>query len=350
MPIAPDTRSRTVILTMAALLSVGLTSGCGQRIERAASQNSPISRELGQDEATSQLETAVDRSGSDPYLVVLGVAQDGGAPQAGTKDPLAWQPERQRRVVSLALVSPRSGRRYLFEATPDFRQQLATLDRLAPDARTPGLDGVFLTHAHMGHYTGLMFLGFESIGATGTAVYAMPRMARYLETNGPWSQLVDRRNIELRELADGVPVALEAGVAVTPFSVPHRQEYSETVGFRIDGPHRSVLFLPDINSWQEWADQGVQIEQLLEQVDVAYLDGAFWDHGEIPGRDMSQFPHPMMVETMDRFASLPPELRARVRFLHLNYTNPALDPDSEQAAEVKRRGFRVAEELETVPM
>lgn len=286
------------------------------------------------------------------YLVVLGIAQDGGVPQAGTKSRPSWRPEGfERLVTSLALVDEPAGRRYLFEATPDLRRQLARLDDLAPDPRTPGLDGVFLTHAHMGHYTGLMFLGHESMGARGVPVYAMPRMADFLRTSGPWSQLVKYQNIELRPLADGEPVQLGA-LDVTPFLVPHRQEYSEVVGYRIDGPshadgtRRSVLFVPDIDGWDDWEAAGVRLGDQLRTVDVAFLDATFFANGEVPGRDMSGFPHPRIRETIERLAKLSAEDRAKVRLIHLNHTNPALVPGTPEREELEAAGLRVADEGE----
>jgi pyrroloquinoline quinone biosynthesis protein B len=288
---------------------------------------------------------------SAPYLVVLGIGQDGGVPQAGSKDHPGWNdPGSKRLVVSLGVVDPATSERWLFEATPDLRQQLHHLDELHPVEATPGLQGVFLTHAHMGHYAGLMYLGHESMGARDVPVYGMPRMLEYLSNNGPWEQMVRYRNIELRELADGIPVTLNDRLTVTPFSVPHRPEYSEVVGFRIDGPTRSILFIPDIDSWEEWEELGTRIEDLIEDVDVAYLDASFFDHNEIPGRDMSEFPHPPIVHSMERFAPLPAETRARIRFIHLNHTNPALRPESEARAAIDRNGFRVAEEMERVEL
>jgi pyrroloquinoline quinone biosynthesis protein B len=286
-----------------------------------------------------------------PYLVVLGIAQDAGVPQAGTRDHPGWDdPAYRRLATSLAIVDPATSERWLFEATPDFREQLHRLDETAPVAAAPGLAGVFLTHAHMGHYAGLMYLGHESMGAQGVPVYAMPRMRSVLRGGAPWSQLVRYGNIELRRLEDGVGVALSDRLRVTPFLVPHRQEYSEVVGFRIDGPNRAVLFLPDIDSWEEWDRWGVKLEDTLESVDVAYLDATFYAHCEIPGRDMSGFPHPFIAHTMTRLADLPESERAKVRFIHLNHTNPALGPDSQARREIERRGFRVAEEGERVEL
>ena len=288
-----------------------------------------------------------DEANTDPYLVVLGISQDGGTPQAGTKEHPGWADnEFRRRVVSLAVVDPVSRERWLFEATPDFREQLHQLDRLAPVTDRPGISGVFLTHAHIGHYTGLMFLGHESIGAKDVPVYAMPKMAEFLRGNGPWNQLVKYRNIELRGMADRRAVRLNSRLSVTAFLVPHRQEFSEVVGFRIDGPDRSVIFIPDIDSWKEWDEAGTRIEDMIASVDAAYLDGSFFANGEIPGRDMSGFPHPFITHSMRRFSSLPAKEKSKVRFIHLNHTNPAIWPDSDERATVIRKGFRIADEGE----
>jgi pyrroloquinoline quinone biosynthesis protein B len=288
-----------------------------------------------------------------PYLIVLGMAQDGGVPQAGDPRPERWSdPAFRRLATSLALVDPAGGRRWLFDATPDFPAQLHRLDQAAPvpgQAR-PGLAGIFLTHAHIGHYGGLMFLGHEVMGAREVPVWAMPRMAEFLVGNGPWQQLVRYRNIALQPLAAGEAVELGAGLRVTPFLVPHRQEYSEVVGYRIEGPTASVLFIPDIDSWAQWDGQGVRIEDEIARVDVAYLDGTFHANGEIPGRDMSGFPHPFISASLERFAALPATQRARIRFIHLNHSNPAHWTDSDARRAVEAAGMRVAVEGERVAL
>src|SRR5207253_749477 len=126
---------------------------------------------------------------------------------------------------------PQSRQRWLIDATPDFPSQLRTLDEAAPRAaNAPLLDGILLTHAHIGHYLGLAQLGREVLGAHAIRVYAMPRMRAFLEANGPWDQLVRLHNIELTPLTAGVEVALNERIAITPLVVPHRDEYSETVG------------------------------------------------------------------------------------------------------------------------
>ena len=209
---------------------------------------------------------------------------------------------------------------------------------------------MFLTHAHIGHYTGLMFLGHESMGARSVPVYAMPLMRAFLESNGPWDQLVRFKNISIQALQDEQVVRLADDLSVRPFLVPHRQEYSEVVGYRIDGPNKSALFIPDIDSWRDLDAQGIAIEDLISGVDVAYLDGTFFSNGEIPGRDMSGFPNPFITDSLKRFSRLSEHHRSKIRFIHLNHTNPAQTPGSEAARSVRDAGMAIASELDVFPM
>ncbi|MFZ9051245.1 MAG: MBL fold metallo-hydrolase [Steroidobacteraceae bacterium] len=289
-------------------------------------------------------------SNSDPYLVVLGIAQDGGFPQLGTPPGDAWKGEARRLVSCLGLVDPASGERWLFDATPDIAEQVQRLDLLAPRAPgAPVVNGILLTHAHIGHYTGLMALGREALGARDIPVHVMPRMQAFLAGNGPWSQLVELNNIRLLPLEANTPVQLNPRLSVIPLRVPHRDEYSETIGFLIAGPGARALYLPDIDKWERWDEAGTRLEEVLAGVDMAWIDGTFMEDGEIPGRAMAEIPHPFMVETMARIEARAPNLRERIQFIHLNRTNPALlrdalGPGNASPDELERRGFKVARE------
>ena len=275
------------------------------------------------------------------WLYVLGIAQDAGYPQTGCYLPHCMAPREdpslRRLATSIALVDEGSASKYLFEATPDINEQLYRLHRVAPDEHYM-LGGVFLTHAHIGHYTGLMQFGHEAMGARGIEVYAMPRMRAFLSRNGPWSQLVDYGNIVLRPAETG-RVELAPGVSVSAFVVPHRDEFSETVGYRIHGPGKSALFVPDIDKWSEWHED---IRDLVREVDYALLDATFYADGEIPGRDMSEVPHPFVAESMALFESLSDEEKKRIIFIHMNHTNPLLRDGSPERRVVNDAGFRVA--------
>jgi pyrroloquinoline quinone biosynthesis protein B len=248
----------------------------------------------------------------------------------------------RRKVSCLAVVDPAAGQFWLLDATPDFAEQHRMAQHLLP-GRTLELAGILLTHAHVGHYTGLMHLGREAMGASGVPVYAMPRMAGFLRQNGPWSQLVALGNIELRPLAADSAVALNERLRVTPLPVPHRDEFSETVGFRVQGPGGSLLYLPDIDKWERWRSD---IAGLVGKVDWALLDGTFFRNGEIPGRDMSEIPHPFIEESMARFSVLSAMERSKISFIHFNHTNPVLRENSEAARSVVEQGFGLAAEGE----
>jgi pyrroloquinoline quinone biosynthesis protein B len=154
------------------------------------------------------------------WQCVLGIAQDAGYPQAGCRKGCcekAWNdPALRRHATCLAIVDPESGQRWLIECTPDFPKQLHQLDAIAAPTNGLGIDGIFLTHAHIGHYTGLMHLGREVIGAGSVPVFAMPRMKQFLRSNGPWSQLVTANNIHIRELLESRPEKLNHRIRATP--------------------------------------------------------------------------------------------------------------------------------------
>jgi len=286
-----------------------------------------------------------------PFVVVLGIAQDAGFPQAGTKKNAAWSDHTLRRKATcLAIVDPRTGQRWMLDATPDFKEQLYELDQIAPHAGRPGLSGIFLTHGHMGHYTGLIHLGREAIGASGVPVYAMPRMKKFLETNGPWELLVRLKNIVLRPLSHKKSVQLASDLSVTPFLVPHRDEYTETVGFEIKGPRRSIIFIPDIDKWEKWDAKGGNIEKMIKRTDYALLDGTFFKDGEIPGRAMSQIPHPFIEESMKRFSKLSAKQKSKIHFIHLNRTNPAIQSGNKAVRMITDKGFRLAKPLQRIAL
>jgi pyrroloquinoline quinone biosynthesis protein B len=272
-----------------------------------------------------------------PYIIVLGIAQDGGAPHAAcTKDCCIdkWDnPKLHNQVSSLGIVDPSTNEVWMIDATPDFSLQLNTLTM--DQKRT--FKGVFLTHAHIGHYTGLIHLGREVMGAKQIPVYAMPKMKRFLTTNGPWSQLVDLNNIDIKNLQNNTKIQLNNNLSITPFIVPHRDEFSETVGYKISGPNKSLIFIPDIDKWEKWSQN---IEDVVENNDFSLLDGTFYDINELPGRDMSEIPHPFIVESMEILDNV--TNKASVYFIHLNHTNPALDRQSNAIKMIKNSGFNVA--------
>jgi len=232
----------------------------------------PSEKQTQSQDADQHSATAETKSGVE--LIILGTIQDAGSPQIGCKKTCCaklWDnPPQDRKVVSLGIMDHDNGKQYILEASPDYKYQQAILSEKAGQATDKLADGIFITHAHIGHYTGLMQLGREALGANALPVYVMPKMKSFLTNNGPWSQLVKLNNIQLKSMKNEVPTQLSEVLNITPFRVPHRDEYSETVGFKIEGPQKTVLFIPDIDKWQKW---DTDILEVIRSVDLSFLDG-----------------------------------------------------------------------------
>ena len=277
------------------------------------------------------------------YITILGTAQDGGFPHIGCQkkccDDFYKGILPKQQVVSLGLVDKESQQKFLFEATPDISTQLADLEKNHLKTNTI-IDGVFMTHAHMGHYAGLLYFGKEALGKKDIPVYAMPKMKEFLSNNGPWSQLVTTQNIVFLDLQKDSIVPLSNALKVTPFLVPHRDEFSETVGYKIEGNTNSALFIPDINKWSLWEKN---IVEEVKKVDYAFIDATFFKEGEI-NRPMSEVPHPFIEETVALFENESLATKNKVIFIHFNHTNPALQSNSKERNELELLGFKFATE------
>jgi pyrroloquinoline quinone biosynthesis protein B len=278
---------------------------------------------------------------SKQYITVLGIAQDAGYPHIGCQKECCANfyngTYKKQKVVALGLVDLENKQKWLFEATPDIATQLASLEQ--NHLKTNALiDGIFLTHAHIGHYSGLMYFGREALGRQGTKVFAMPKMKTYLSENGPWNQLVKLENIVLKSLQNDSTIILNTHLKVTPFLVPHRDEFSETVGYKIEGKNKTALFIPDINKWEKWRKN---IVEEVQKVDYAFLDATFFKEGEI-NRPMSEIPHPFIEETIHLFKNEDIATKNKVVFIHFNHTNPALQTTSKVKTKAEKLGFNFA--------
>ncbi len=274
--------------------------------------------------------------GSD-YIQVLGIVQDAGYPHIGCeKDCCNVVSPGEYFVSCLGLVDKTNNKRYLFDATPDIHNQLNLVEKF-PNGNL--IDGIFLTHAHIGHYAGLMYLGREGLGGDNIKVYVLKRMAKFLTKNGPWDQLVKLNNISLQTISNNKFVKLSENILVIPIKVPHRDEYSETVGYKIIGKSKKLLFIPDIDKWDEWEKSIVDEVKL---VDYAFIDGTFYNGSEL-NRDMSEIPHPSIEETLELFSNQPLAEKNKIYFIHINHTNPILTNKNGVRDLILNAGFNIAE-------
>ena len=253
--------------------------------------------------------------------VLLGVAQDAGVPQAGCTCQNCSEARRhyskRQLVVCMGLVDRAVGKSWLLDCTPDFREQLYRLKEFAPECR---FSGVLITHAHIGHYTGLLHLGKEAMNIQFMPVYASKSMSKFLRCNSPWSQLIEHENIEIVGMDSGIQTKLSAGISVEPVLVPHRQEYTDTFAFVICGAKKKLFYCPDIDSWDGWEHD---LSEFVNGVDIALLDGTFFDADELPDRDISEVRHPLVMDTVNRLSGT----NCDVRLVHMNHTNALYNAD-----------------------
>ncbi len=282
---------------------------------------------------------------------MLGTAQDAGVPQINCFSDNCTAVRTGQRVPPLVacvgLIDHATRQSFVLDATPDIVTQVGAL--LTPTGEAPAglgggtaplhdlLHGIFLTHAHIGHYTGLVHLGKEGAATRQLPVFASRRMCDFLSANAPWDTLVDGSFIDLRPLSPGRRVQISPSLAVTPFEVVHRAEYTDTLGYRVHGPERTLMYVPDADVWDGW---NTPFDELLGASDVALIDGSFWSRDELGHRAQANVPHPPVSQTLERLRGMPdlPE----IRFIHLNHTNPLWDAESPLRRDLPP-GFHVAE-------
>ena len=273
------------------------------------------------------------------FITVLGNVQDAGYPHIGCEKNCCnknFNSSAVNFVTSLGVTDLVDNKSFLFEATPDISKQLKFLNNNYSSSTI--VDGVFITHAHIGHYTGLMYFGREALGAHKVPVYVMPRMKQFLESNSPWNQLIELDNVQLREIFKNKKITISKNLIIVPFTVPHRDEFSETVGYKIIGPNKSALFIPDINKWSLW-DKDIVAE--VKDVDYAFLDATFFKDGEV-NRPMDEIPHPFIVETINLFKNESTQVKNKIHFIHFNHTNISLQYKNPVIDSIGKLGYNFA--------
>ena len=282
-----------------------------------------------------------ENKSSEILLKVLGTIQDGGIPHMGCSKECCSNYFLSKKsrigVSSLGVSNLKYNTNYIIDATPNINFQLIDLIGNADPSKK--LNGIFLTHAHMGHYAGLLNFGRESLNSKNIQLYLMPKFYNFILNNGPWNQLVELNNIKLNKIYNREKVILHNNLSFTPIQVPHRDEYSETVGYVIEGIHKKALYIPDIDKWAKWE---VSIVEMIKSVDYAFLDGTFFDEKEINNRDISEIPHPFIIESLKLFKELDESEKSKVYFIHLNHTNPVLNSESSEYKKVISAGFNIA--------
>ena len=165
-----------------------------------------------------------------------------------------------------------------------------------------------------------------------------PKMKLFLNDSLIFRQLIDNKNIILKDMNDQVDIKLTKNVSIGAFSVPHRNELSETVGYRIKSRKKTIIYIPDIDSWEDWS---TSLNELIKNNDILILDGTFYTKSEIKKRDIKKIPHPSIENTMSIMDSNTMDEKNKIYFTHLNHTNKVLDETSKEYRKVITSGYNI---------
>ncbi|MBI4244545.1 MAG: pyrroloquinoline quinone biosynthesis protein PqqB [Planctomycetes bacterium] len=266
--------------------------------------------------------------------ILLGTAQDGGIPHAGCEcdncKPLLEANLHSEYVSSLGLIDHKNRQFWIIDVTPDFPRQLYMIKKLAPNYV---FSGIILTHAHIGHYTGLIYLGKEVMNSKHIPVYVTQKFARFIQDNDPWSTLIEFQNIKIVLIEPDKEFKLSNNLTFTPILVPHRDELSDTIAIIVNGATKKLFYCPDTDSWKKW---GFDAAKFISSIDIALLDGTFYDSSEVKHRNIKEIPHPFI----DDSCKLLKGLKTDIRFIHLNHTNPLYNKSKEKEI-FEHSGFKI---------
>ena len=272
-------------------------------------------------------------------LVLLGIAQDGGRPQAGCSKPccIGLEPNKHSFPTSLGIIG--QDKLHIIDVTRSLGNQLQYLDNRVPDE-------VWLTHAHIGHIDGLGLFGRETMNVKGAKLHVSKRMLELINQTPHWQIMIEQGVFSIDEISNGES-RQKAGFSITPILVPHRGELSDTHAFILRGENKSLLYLPDHDSWDETLSlYGMNtIREWLASlnVDIALLDGTFWSYDELSERSQQVVPHPPIKQTIDMLG-YKQQGDPDIIFFHLNHTNPVYDEWSEEHTKVVEMGWSIAKQ------
>ncbi|HUU77937.1 MAG TPA: MBL fold metallo-hydrolase [candidate division Zixibacteria bacterium] len=268
-------------------------------------------------------------------VLILGTGQDAGVPQIGCLCSNCQQsrinPSYIRLGPSIALLDKTESYCYIIDASPDIKQQIEIIRKEITSTKRNGalpISGIFLTHAHYGHCSGLWELGKECISERDLPVYCTVKMKSFLENNHPFNHLILDNNIIPKSQKIGEEKSIR-DFKISSFEVPHRNEYTDTVGYIINRK-KSLVYLPDLDFWTD------EIIEIISEADIALIDGCFYSKNELPRRSL--VPHPPIIESLELLRDTDTE----IYFTHLNHTNKVLFEKSKERKETEKKGFKIA--------
>lgn len=282
-------------------------------------------------------------------VTILGTAQDGGIPQAGCSCRRCLDAHRDLKLrkypVSLGILGV-DGTKHIIEITKNLSEQLVIWTPDKNELFIP--ETVSITHLHLGHVEGIGQLGKPVMGLREVEVYLSPKNKDVFDNRSDIVLMEDEGNIRTHSKNFNHPFEPKdgCGFSLEFIPIPHRSELGDNAAIIIKAEGKSILFMPDQDSWGETLDYHSKenIRDFLKMFDIdeALIDGTFWSMDELPRRDISKIPHPTIQETIQLLGSKR-EGDPEISFLHLNHSNPVNDLGSEQRKVVEENGWKISE-------
>ncbi len=288
---------------------------------------------------------------------LLGTAAGGGFPQWNCSCQLCSLARTQPTVVAprlqlQAAFSTNPDSWFLINASPDLRLQIEANPQLCPKPefgqRNTPIRGIILTSADLDQVLGLLLLReFQPL-----TVYATPLVRQILEAN-PFLRMLHRVPQQLTwvPITPRTPFQLE-GVSCTPIALGNSLPYyahefqvqaapgEASLGLLIESDGLRIAYTPSLPAITE------ELLSLYETCDTIFADGTFWSDAELTqthagtpsARSIGHIP---MSGDDGVIAQLTALTRPQKIFVHLNNTNPVLDPRSAEYKQVIDAGWQI---------
>ena len=285
-------------------------------------------------------------------LIVLGAAAGGGLPQwnCGCKNCSDARSGVIPRMTQSSVAVSLDGVSWaLLNASPDIRAQVDSCQKLHPLAlRGSPIAAVVLSNGDIDHIAGLLTLREK----TGFDVYATKAGLDILSSNSVFGVL-DPALVGQHQITLDAPFEPVSGLTITPFAVPGKvalflegdalnlEEVGEqTVGLLLEDGSKRAAYVPGCAAIPDW------LLQRLGELDLLLFDGTVWNNddmqrtgtGEKTGARMGHVPLNGDLGSLARLAGV----SGRKMYIHINNTNPILQPYSPERAEVLAKGWEIA--------
>ncbi len=293
------------------------------------------------------------------HIRVLGSGAGGGFPQWNCNCPncsglRAGSLNAHPRTQSSITVSANGTDWALINASPDIRAQIQDFQPLQPGrgTRDSGIRAVLLIDSQIDHTTGLLSLRegsrlelycTEMVHQDLTEGFPVLRMLEhYCGVN--WHPINPEQPFRMEQVSGIEFTAVALSSKAPPYS-PHRQDPhpGDNIGLQLRSlaSGQSLFYAPGLGAFKP------HLQPYLEQADCLLVDGTFWSEDEMsrrgigdrPASSMGHLPQSGPGGMMERLSTLPAE---RKILIHINNTNPILDEDSAERAQLAAAGIEVA--------